>query len=240
MYMSGFFPCMMFGIPGAALAMIQCAKPAKKKIAIGLVASAAVCSFVCGVTEPFEFGFMFLAPGLYVIYALLYGIFTIITVALGFRAGFSFSAGATDLLFSSTLPAAQKALLIIPLGIAAFVVFYLVFYFAITKFNLKTPGREDEEADFAEVDKNAKLANNDFTAIAAAVLEGLGGKENVESLDNCITRLRLEVKDGTLVDEKKIKAAGVAGVMRPSQTAVQVIIGTKVQFVADEMAKMLK
>ena len=106
MYMSGFFPCMMFGIPGAALAMIQCAKPAKKKIAIGLVASAAVCSFVCGVTEPFEFGFMFLAPGLYVIYALLYGIFTIITVALGFRAGFSFSAGATDLLFSSTLPAA--------------------------------------------------------------------------------------------------------------------------------------
>ena len=102
------------------------------------------------------------------------------------------------------------------------------------------PGREDEEADFAEVDKNAKLANNDFTAIAAAVLEGLGGKENVESLDNCITRLRLEVKDGTLVNEKKIKAAGVAGVMRPSQTAVQVIIGTKVQFVADEMAKMLK
>ena len=140
MYMSGFFPCMMFGIPGAALAMIQCAKPAKKKIAIGLVASAAVCSFVCGVTEPFEFGFMFLAPGLYVIYALLYGIFTIVTVALGFRAGFSFSAGATDLLFSSTLPAAQKTLLIIPLGIAAFVVFYFVFLFAIKKFNLKTPG----------------------------------------------------------------------------------------------------
>ncbi len=142
MYMSGFFPCMMFGIPGAALAMIQCAKPAKKKIAIGLVASAAVCSFVCGVTEPFEFGFMFLAPGLYVIYALLYGIFTIVTVALGFRAGFSFSAGATDLLFSSTLPAAQKTVLIIPLGIAAFVVFYFVFLFAIKKFDLKTPGRE--------------------------------------------------------------------------------------------------
>ena len=127
MYMSGFFPCMMFGIPGAALAMIQCAKPAKKKIAIGLVASAAVCSFVCGVTEPFEFGFMFLAPGLYVIYALLYGIFTIITVALGFRAGFSFSAGATDLLFSSTLPAAQKTVLIIPLGIAAFQLYSILY-----------------------------------------------------------------------------------------------------------------
>ena len=129
--------------------------------------------------------------------------------------------------------------MIIPLGIAAFVVFYLVFYFAITKFNLKTPGREDEEADFAEADKNATLANNDYTAIAATVLEGLGGKDNIASLDNCITRLRMEVKDGTLVNEKKIKSAGVAGVMRPSQTAVQVIIGTKVQFVADEMEKML-
>lgn len=101
MYMSGFFPCMMFGIPGAALAMIKCAKPEKKKLAIGLIASAALCSFICGVTEPFEFGFMFLAPVLYVIYALLYGIFTMITVALGFRAGFSFSAGAMDLIFSS-------------------------------------------------------------------------------------------------------------------------------------------
>ena len=238
MYMSGFFPCMMFGVAGAALAMIKAAK--NKKAAIGLVLSAAICAFICGVTEPFEFGFMFLCFPLYVVYAALYGIFAIITYYVGFRAGFCFSAGATDLVFSSFLPAANNTLMIIPLGIAAFVVFYLVFYFAITKFNLKTPGREDEEADFAEVDKNAKLANNDFTAIAAAVLEGLGGKENVESLDNCITRLRLEVKDGTLVDEKKIKAAGVAGVMRPSQTAVQVIIGTKVQFVADEMAKMLK
>ena len=131
MYMSGFFPCMMFGVPGAALAMIKCAKPAKKKVAIGLVASAALCAFICGVTEPFEFGFMFLAPGLYVIYALLYGIFTMITVALGFRAGFSFSAGATDLLFSSSLPAAQKTWLIIPLGIAAFFVFYFVFLFYV-------------------------------------------------------------------------------------------------------------
>ena len=108
MYMSGFFPCMMFGIPGAALAMVKCAKPAKKKAAIGILASAAICAFICGVTEPFEFAFMFLAPVLYVIYALLYGIFTMITVALGFRAGFSFSAGEMDLLFSSSLPAASN------------------------------------------------------------------------------------------------------------------------------------
>ena len=236
MYMSGFFPCMMFGIPGAALAMIQCAKPAKKKIAIGLVASAAVCSFICGVTEPFEFGFMFLAPGLYVIYALLYGIFTIVTVALGFRAGFSFSAGATDLLFSSTLPAAQKTVLIIPLGIAAFVVFYFVFLFAIKKFDLKTPGREDD--DDLEEEKKVQLASDDYTEIAKKILAGCGGKGNIVSIDNCVTRLRLEVRDMTAVNDKAIKAAGVAGVIKPGKTSVQVIVGTKVQFVADAFSKL--
>jgi len=237
MYMSGFFPCMMFGIPGAALAMIQCAKSNKKKVAIGLVASAAICAFVCGVTEPFEFGFMFLAPVLYLIYALLYGIFTVITVLVGFRAGFCFSAGATDLVFSATLPAAANTWMIIPLGIAAFVVFYLVFRFAIVKFDLKTPGREDDDE---EAEKTVVLSNNDYTAVAAAILEGVGGKENVTSIDNCITRLRLEIKDQAVVDEKKIKAAGVAGVVRPGKNAIQVIIGTKVQFVADEFKKLCK
>ena len=236
MYMSGFFPSMMFGIPGAALAMIQTAKKGKKKVAIGLVASAAVCAFVCGVTEPFEFAFMFLAPVLYVIYALLYGIFAFITTLVGFRAGFSFSAGATDLLFSASLPAAQNTWMIIPLGIAAFVVFYLVFRFAITKWDLKTPGREDDDV---EAEKKAVLSGSNYSEVAAVILEGLGGKENISSLDNCITRLRLEIKDYTQVDEKKIKSAGVAGVMRPSKTSVQVIVGTKVQFVADEMKKML-
>ena len=235
MYMSGFFPCMMFGIPGAALAMVHTAKPAKKKVAIGLVASAAIAAFVCGVTEPFEFGFMFLAPVLYVIYALLYGIFVTITTLVGFRAGFSFSAGATDLLFSASLPAAQKTWMIIPLGIAAFIVFYVVFRFAIVKFNLKTPGREDDDVDETTV----KLANNNFTEVAKIILEGVGGKENVASIDNCITRLRLEIKDYTKVDEKKIKSAGVAGVIRPGKTSVQVIIGTKVQFVADEFKKIV-
>ena len=234
MYMSGFFPCMMFGIPGAALAMIQTAKTKKKKVAIGLLGSAALCAFICGVTEPFEFGFMFLAPGLYLVYALLYGIFTVITTLVGFRAGFSFSAGATDLLFSASLPAAQKTWLIIPLGIAAFVVFYLVFRFVIVKFDLKTPGREDDEEEEATVE----LANNDYTAIAATILEGLGGKANITSVDNCITRLRLEVKDNTVVNEKKIKEAGVAGVIRPGKTSVQVVIGPKVQFVADEFKKL--
>lgn len=238
MYMSGFFPCMMFGIPGAALAMVQTAKSTKKKVAIGLVASAALSAFVCGVTEPFEFGFMFLAPGLYVVYALLYGIFTTVTTILGFRAGFSFSAGATDLFFSASLPAAQKTWMILPLGIAAFLVFYVVFRFAIVKFDLKTPGREDD--DDLEAEKSAVLANNNYTEVASVILEGLGGKENVKSLENCITRLRLEIKDQSVVDEKKIKSAGVAGVIRPGKNSIQVIVGTKVQFVADEMKKMLK
>ena len=235
MYMSGFFPCMMFGIPGAALAMVKTAK--NKKAAIGLVLSAAICAFICGVTEPFEFGFMFLCFPLYVVYAALYGIFTIITYYVGFRADFCFSAGATDLVFSASLPAAAKTWTIIPLGIAAFVVFYLVFYFAITKFDLKTPGREDEDEEEAE--KKITLANNNYTAVAAGVLAAVGGKENVTGADFCATRLRLDVKDSTLVNEKAVKAAGAAGVIRPSKNACQVVIGTQVQFVYDELKKML-
>ncbi len=235
-YMAGFFPCMMFGIPGAACAMIATAKSNKKKAAIGLVGAAAVCAFLCGVTEPFEFAFMFLAFPLYVVYAALYGIFAAITVALGFRAGFCFSAGATDLLFSASLPAAAKTWLIIPLGIAAFVVFFAVFYFAIKKWDLKTPGREDDQ----EGELNIELANNDYTAMATIILEGLGGKENIASVDHCITRLRLEVKDRLQVNEAKIKASGAAGVLRPGKTSVQVIIGPKVQFVYDEFKKLCK
>ena len=235
MYMAGFFPSMMFGIPGAALAIVHTAK--NKKAAIGLVVSAAVCSFICGVTEPFEFGFMFAAFPLYIVYSALYGIFATVTVALGFRAGFCFSAGAVDLVFSSSLPAAANTWMILPLGVAAFVVFYVVFRFAITKWDLKTPGREDEDL---EAEKAVTLANNDYTAVAAKILEGLGGKDNVTSVDNCITRLRLEIKDQALVDEKVIKSAGVAGVVRPGKNSVQVIVGTKVQFVADEFKLLCK
>ena len=234
MYMAGFFPCMMFGIPGATLAMIQCAKSNKRKATIGIIGAAALCAFICGVTEPFEFAFMFLAFPLYVVYALLYGIFTTVTVALGFRAGFCFSAGAMDLLFGATLPAAANYWVIIPMGIAAFVVFYLVFLFAIKKFDLKTPGREDDQENETKIE----LANDDYSAMAEAILAGVGGKENVTSIDHCITRLRLEVKDRLLVDEKAIKASGAAGVIRPGKTSVQVIIGPKVQFVHDEFKKL--
>ena len=236
MYMTGFFPFMMFGLPAACIAMYQTAKPGKKKIVYGLLASAAFCSFFTGVTEPIEFSFMFLAPGLYVVHALLAGITAGITVALPIRAGFSFSGGAVDMVLSSFTPLAENPWLLIPVGLAVGVLYYVVFRFAIAKFNLKTPGREDDDAE----ELKATLANNDYTSVAKTVLEGVGGPENVASIDNCITRLRLEVKDYTKVNEKVIKSAGVAGVMRPSKTSVQVIIGTQVQFVADEFKKLCK
>ena len=236
MYMSGFFPCMMFGVPAAAAAMIATAK--NKKAAAGLLVSTAICAFVCGVTEPFEFSFMFVAFPLYVVYAALYGIFTVITYYTGFRAGFSFSAGATDLVFSASLPAAEKTWMIIPLGIGAAIVFFVVFYALIKAFNFKTPGREDDDEN-TDAEKKVVLANNNYTQVAAGVLAAVGGKGNVKNVEYCATRLRFEIKDYTAVDEKAVKAAGAAGVIRPSKNACQFIIGTKVHFVYYELKKML-
>ena len=235
MYQAGFFPVMMFGLPGAALAMYHTAKTNKKKIAAGILLSAALCSFFTGVTEPLEFSFMFLAPGLYVVHALLAGISVALVAALPVRAGFQFSAGFVDWVLSFNAPFAENPLWLLPIGIAFFVIYYIVFRFVITKFNLKTPGREDDNTE----EMNIELGDADYAAMAAAILEGLGGKENVTSADNCITRLRLEFKDRLLVDEKKLKASGAAGVIRPGKTSVQVIIGPKVQFVADEFKKLL-
>ena len=236
MYMSGFFPCMMFGVPAAAAAMIATDK--NNKAAAGLLISTAVCAFVCGVTEPFEFSFMFVAFPLYVVYAVLYGIFTVITYYTCFRAGFSFSAGATDLVFSASLPAAEKTWMIIPLGIGAAIVFFVVFYVLIKTFDFKTPGREDEDEN-TDAEKKVVLSNNNYTQVASGVLAAVGGKGNIKSVEYCATRLRFEIKDYTAVDEKAVKAAGAAGVVRPSKNACQVIIGPKVQFVYDELKKML-
>lgn len=238
MYMSCFFPCMMFGVPGAALAMVHAVKDkAKRKLTIGLLLSSAICSFVCGVTEPFEFAFMFAAPMLYVAYAALYGIFGFIVTEVGFRAGFCFSGGATDLLFSASLPAAANTWMIIPLGLAAFVSFYIVFRVLIEKFDMQTPGKEMglEEAMHIDISNSAPSS---YSEQARLTLEALGGKANVVSLDNCITRLRIEIKDQKLVDDAKIKAAGAVNVIHMGNTNLQIVIGTKVQFVADEMHKL--
>ncbi len=233
-YMTGFFPVMMFGLPAAALAMYHTAKPGKKKNAYGLLLAAAVCSFFTGVTEPLEFAFMFLAPGLYLIHAILTGISLTICALLPVRAGFNFSAGFVDWFLSFKAPMAVNPLFIIPLGLVYAVIYYFVFRFAILTFNFKTPGREDDDLD----ENTVTLSNNNYTAVAAIILEGLGGKGNITSVDNCITRLRLEIKDYTLVNEKKIKSSGVAGIIRPGKTSVQVIVGPQVQFVADEFKKM--
>ncbi|WAJ23034.1 N-acetylglucosamine-specific PTS transporter subunit IIBC [Lacrimispora xylanolytica] len=233
-YMTGFFPVMMFGLPAAALAMYHTAKPGKKKNVYGLLLAAAVCSFFTGVTEPLEFAFMFLAPGLYLIHAILTGISLAICSLLPVRTGFNFSAGFVDWILSFKAPMAMNPLYIIPLGLAYSAIYYSIFRFAIKKFNFKTPGREDDDADEAKI----TLSNNDYTQIAAIILEGLGGKDNVTSIDNCITRLRLEIRDQALVNEMMIKSSGVTGVIRPGKNSLQVIVGTQVQFVADEFKKL--
>ena len=235
MYQAGFFPVMMFGLPAGALAMYHTAKENKKKVAAGLLGAAALSAFFTGVTEPLEFAFMFRAPGLYVVHALLTGITVAVVAALPVRAGFNFSAGFVDWFLSFKAPMALNPIYLLGIGLIVAVIYYVVFRIVIVKFNLKTPGREDDDDETKVV-----LANDNFTEVARIVLEGIGGKENVTSIDNCITRLRLEIKDYTKVDEKKIKSAGVAGVIRPGKTSVQVIIGTQVQHVADEFKKLCK
>lgn len=237
MYMTGFFPVMMFGLPAGALAMYHTAKDSKKKAVYGLLLAASVSSFVTGVTEPLEFSFMFLAPPLYIAHAVLTGISAFVTTLLPVRAGFNFSAGLIDWLLSFNAPMALNPLMLIPIGLVFGVIYYIVFRFMIVKLNLKTPGREDDDI---EAEKNVVVANDDFTKMASIILEGLGGKENLVSIDNCVTRLRLEIKDQSKVNEKLIKSAGVAGIMRPGKTSIQVIVGTKVQFVADELKKLAK
>lgn len=237
MYMSGFFPVMMFGLPAAALAMYHTAKDNKKKIAAGLLFSAALASFFNGVTEPLEFAFMFLAPALFGIHAVLTGISMAVVALLPARAGFNFSAGFVDWFLSFKAPMALNPWLLIPIGLVVALLYYVVFRIVIVKLDLKTPGREDDDE---EAEKKVVLANDNFTEVAGIILAGIGGKGNVTSVDNCITRLRFEIKDYTKVDEKKIKSAGVAGIIRPGKNSVQVIVGTKVQFVADEVKKLCK
>ncbi|ONI40856.1 PTS glucose transporter subunit IIBC [Candidatus Epulonipiscium fishelsonii] len=229
MYMAGFFPMMMFGLPGAALAMVHCSKPENRKVTIGILSSAALCSFFTGITEPLEFMFMFLAPPLYFIHSVLTGISCFVIALLPTRAGFDFSAGLVDYILSFNAPFALNPILLIPVGLVFFVVYYVIFRFAILKFNFKTPGREDA------VSSQVK----DFATMAATILEGLGGKENVHTSANCITRLRIEVTDPSLVDEDKIKSTGVPGVLRPSKNGIQIIVGTQVQQVADELKKLV-
>jgi PTS system N-acetylglucosamine-specific IIC component len=233
-YMTGFFPVMMFGLPAGALAMYHTAKTSKKKTAASLLMAGALASFFTGITAPLEFAFMFMAPGLYLVHAVLTGISAVVCALLPMRIGFNFSAGLVDWILSFKAPMAVNPWILIPVGLVFAAIYYVVFRFVITKFDLKTPGREDDE----EGEGKIELAGDNFTAMAEGILKGLGGKDNIKELDYCATRIRTEINDYTLVDEKAIKQAGAAGVIRPSKSTVQVIIGPKVQFVFDELKKM--
>lgn len=236
MYQAGFFPIMMFGLPGAALAMYHTAKPERKKVIKSLFLAGAVASFVTGVTEPIEFAFMFLAPALYLVHALLTGVSLFIAATMKWIAGFGFSAGMIDMILSVKVPLATQWYMLIPLGLIFFVIYYFLFRFIITKFKLKTPGREDE----IDVTEGQQLASDtNFTLMAQQILEGLGGKENIADVDYCVTRLRVNVNDHAQVRESLIRRAPISGIIRPSQKSVQVVVGPQVQFVFDELKKML-
>ena len=229
MYQAGFFPVMMFGLPAGAYAIYRQSRP--------LMLAAAFASFFTGVTEPLEFSFMFVAWPLYVVHAALTGISMFIAALFHWTAGFNFSAGLVDFVLSLRVPIANQPLMLVVLGLIMAVVYYFVFTFVIKTFNLMTPGREEGEGE-EDLDLDESFADNKFAALAARIYTGLGGAENVVSIDNCTTRLRLVVKDTAKADQDKIKATGVPGVRVIDKENIQVIVGTEVQFVADEMNKM--
>jgi len=225
-FMSGFFPVMMFGLPAACLAMYHAAIPSRRAEIGGLLLSMALTAFLTGVTEPIEFSFMFLAPVLYAIHAVLTGTAMALMDLLGVRLGFGFSAGLFD--YAINFGKATKPLWLLPVGAVYFVLYYGVFSFAIRKFNLKTPGREDQSD--AVVDALAAE-----TSRGAAYVEALGGADNLVSVDACTTRLRLILADGNAVDERALKALGARGIVRPSANALQVVLGPVADQVAGEI-----
>jgi len=238
-YQAGFFPIMMFGLPGAALAIYHCARPENKAKVLGIMMAGAFAAFFTGITEPLEFSFMFVAPVLYVIHAVLTGISVFIAASMQWIAGFGFSAGLVDMVLSSRNPLAVHWYMLILQGLAFFVIYYVVFRFTITKFNLMTPGRElavaGSEADGQDVNVSG-TATEDVSGLARQYIAAVGGSDNLTGIDACITRLRLNVKDSSLVNEAMAKRLGASGVIRLNKTSVQIIVG----FVAEKIANAMK
>ena len=238
-YQAGFFPIMMFGLPGAALAIYHCARPENKAKVLGIMMAGAFAAFFTGITEPLEFSFMFVAPVLYVIHAVLTGISVFIAASMHWIAGFGFSAGLVDMVLSSRNPLATHWWMLIPQGLVFFVIYYVVFRFTITKFNLMTPGRElavaGSEADGQDVNVSGGQ-EQDVSGLARQYIAAVGGSDNLTGIDACITRLRLNVKDSSLVNEALAKRLGASGVIRLNKTSVQIIVG----FVAEKIANAMK
>lgn len=243
-YQAGFFPIMMFGLPGAALAIYHCARP-ENRVKIGsIMLAAAFASFFTGITEPLEFSFMFVAPVLYVIHAVLTGISVFIAASMHWIAGFGFSAGLVDLVLSTRNPLATHWYMLIPQGLVFFVIYYVVFRFTIKKFNLMTPGRElavdGDESDGYDVNLEAAGSNDsEIELLARHYIGAVGGSENLNTIDACITRLRLNVKDSAAVNDSVAKRLGASGVIRLNKQSVQIIVGTRAEIIASAMKKVL-
>ena len=253
---AGFYPILMFGLPGAALAMIQVANKRQKKVAFGILSAAGLTAFLTGVTEPLEFAFMFAAFPLYVIHALLTGLSLAIAYLLDIHLGFSFSAGLMDLLLYGTAPAAKNVPLLILMGLVFFVVYYLLFRFAIVKWNMRTPGREPEGEFEAEEQANLSVGGDAPTAVAAGaagvataarpladskaeqLIAAFGGRENLVNVDACITRLRMDVVDPSKVDHSRLKSLGAAGVIEVG-SSVQAVFGTQAEALKNDIVDVL-
>jgi N-acetylglucosamine PTS system EIICBA or EIICB component len=258
---SGFYPILMFGLPAAALAMIHVANKKQRKVAFGILSAAALTAFLTGVTEPLEFAFMFVAFPLYIVHALLTGLSLAIAYLLDIHLGFSFSAGLIDLILWGGAPAAKNIPLLIGMGVVFFVVYYLLFRFAITKWNMRTPGREPESEFEAEEEANlgegAGSSTGSSTAIttgggglatatapvvtdsrAEQVIAAFGGRENLVNVDACITRLRMEVADKDKVDQARLKSLGAAGVVEVGNS-VQAVFGTQAETLKNEITDIL-
>lgn len=239
MFMSGFFPIMMFGLPGAALAMYLAAPKARRPMVGGMLLSVAITAFLTGVTEPLEFLFMFLAPLLYLLHAVLTGISLFIATALGIHAGFSFSAGAIDYVLMYSLPAASKNVWMqLVMGVVFFFVYFLLFSAVIRMFNLKTPGREDKAADVVTEEANSNTEEG-LTQLATSYIAAVGGTDNLKAIDACITRLRLTVGDSAKVNDAACKRLGASGVVKLNKQTIQVIVGAKAESIGDEMKKVV-
>ena len=248
-FFSGEFIFMIFGLPGAALAMYHCAKPEKKKAAGGLLLSASLACMATGITEPLEFSFLFVAPALFVVQVILAGTAYMIAHILNIAVGLTFSGGLLDLFFFGILQGNEKTswLLIIPVGIVYFLLYYFIFKFMIKRFDLKTPGREDDDREtklYTKADMNAGKEKTEGSAevikdeLSELIVKGLGGKKNISDVDCCATRLRCTVKDATIVNDGLLKATGASGVVH-SGNGVQVIYGPSVTVIKSNLEDYL-
>jgi len=243
-YQAGFFPIMMFGLPGAALAIYHCARPENRVKVGSIMLAAAFAAFFTGITEPLEFSFMFVAPVLYLIHAVLTGISVFIAASMHWIAGFGFSAGLVDMVLSTRNPLATQWYMLIPQGLVFFVIYYVVFRFTIKKFNLMTPGRElavaGDESDGYDVNvDNSDNGESATESLARRYIGAIGGSDNLTSIDACITRLRLNVNDSAQVNENVAKRLGASGVIRLNKQSVQIIVGTQAESIASAMKKVL-